>query len=363
MTVTLHQLYAAFEVDDREPVRRLARRAETDCRLGVTVLSAAAREGFPLGTGSTELLDRHRRKTDTYAQLVRAVIEALPDPRTVWVQKGPELARLYPEDLVRPAGDLDLVADDETSFWVAARTTVSRHGAVPAQLTCFRSADRTDFVMGLEWASPDPLVEPDYEVELSTIAFTGDGVSLPLRYSRPEPEPLAQLLALAEEMFQRPPSVKDALDVLALLPSMRGLDERHLVDVLGAYRLGPELETLLLAAAAVFPAAVVDPGALDAVAGAAERERAGRPAPPADATDVAAWPGNIAFGVHLGEGGFDHSAGARFAVCADTASEVLCTPVGDFLLVRGAEVDQVVWDDAIDRLPELHRTGPGVVAR
>jgi hypothetical protein len=358
--VSLSELYGAFDMDGEEAVRRLARRAEAECGLGVTVISAAAREGFTLGAASAELVARHLRRTATYTELVRVIQQALPEPRKVRVLKGSVLATQFWTELVRPAGDLDLVAADEQSFWIAAQTVRSVHNATPFTLTRFRSADRTDFVMGLEWPSPDPLLESDYEVELSTVAYVGDGALLPIRRECPDVESLTQMLALAEESVQRPPSVKDALDVVALLRAFTDLAVDRTAEAVRDYRLGPELEDLLRTAAGAFPSAFVDPRAqtiVAAVGDLAVAERRRRPArPERSSVDITNWPGDIAFGVYLDAGdGLDHSALLTVTTHCRPGCDVLCTPVGDFLLTNGREIEEAAWTAAPHLLAEMHR--------
>src|SRR5690242_5676848 len=104
--LTLSLLHELLGTDPGDGVRPLlAASRQVRGVLAPLVLSLAAREGVPMGTGSRGELDRMLRRAAHYRELAALVgtVEGLR------VMKGPSLARYYPDGLLRPPGDLDLV--------------------------------------------------------------------------------------------------------------------------------------------------------------------------------------------------------------------------------------------------------------
>ena len=187
------------------------------------------------GSGSRDELRRARARAGRYAEL-HAAVAAVP----VRVVKGPSLAGHYPPGAIRPVGDLDLVVTGEAQLWQAARILCEQGGEL-AELTLLRHDERTHTVLAVLWPSPDPLMDEELRVELSTAAFTGDLGAVPVRPELPADPLLADLLSVAEERFQRDFHAKDAVDLLVLLSH---LDTKAVVAAAEAFHLAPELSAL-----------------------------------------------------------------------------------------------------------------------
>ncbi|MFJ7159833.1 hypothetical protein ACIQUQ_33455 [Streptomyces sp. NPDC101118] len=353
-------LHALLGVPDHEDGRELVATArEVSATLPQLVISVAAREGTPLGTGSTDELARARVRSARYARFRAAVAEAAPRGRVV---KGPSLAARYPAGVVRPVGDLDVVLPAQEDLWAAARSLTAGHGATPHELTLVTDGTgRLHVLLTLAWPSPDPLLEQELRVELSTAAFYGDLGALPLRALLPGPQALADLLSVVEERIQREFHAKDAVDVLTLLDAGELDDTAVVADALASFRLAPEAQELfaLVAAHAPHPA-------LDALAGSlgplALLERARREAAPArpepDGVRSRLDAGFPVWGMLL-DTGADRAPADRLVLDAapsgttpdGTAEAVLAhTPVGSFLLVAGELVDPALHATALARL-------------
>ncbi len=354
-------LHTLLGVPDHEDGRELVAVArDTSATLPQLVISLAAREGTPLGSGSTDELARARHRAARYAQFRTAVEAVAPSARVV---KGPSLAAHYPEDVLRPVGDLDLVLPGEAALWQAARTLTDDHGAVPHELTLITDAagdGALHVLLTLAWPSPDPLLEQELRVELSTAAFYGDQGALPLRPLLPARQELADLLSVVEERLERPFHAKDAVDVLVLLhagaladtDTDTDADADAVTDALDTHHLAPEgleLFTLVRTAAAhpALDTLITRTGPL------AERELARRAAVPArqEPTGVgerldAGFP---VWGMLL-----DTAAGRcpadRLRFADGPGSTLVHTPVGSFLLVAGELVDPDAYAAALTRL-------------
>ncbi|WP_030198056.1 hypothetical protein [Streptomyces sp. NRRL S-87] len=363
-------LYALLGVPDHEDGRDLVAAArEVSATLPQLVISVAAREGTPLGTGSTDELSRARARSARYARFRAAVAEAAPRARVV---KGPSLAVRYPAGVVRPVGDLDLVLPAQEDLWAAARALTTGHGAAPHELTLVADGTgRLHVLLTLAWPSPDPLLEQELRVELSTAAFYGDLGALPLRAGLPGPQPLADLLSVVEERLQREFHAKDAVDVLTLLHAGELDDTAVVVDALAAFRLAPEALELfgLVGAHAPHPTLEALTGLLGPLA-ALERARRAAVPPRPEPTGVRARldAGLPVWGMLLdtGDTGPRRAPGHRLvldefhhapphdapahAPAAAEATLLAHTPVGSFLLVAGELVDPALHAAALARL-------------
>ncbi len=348
----LAALHRAFDVPPDAPVRRLVRRAQEAAGLGPLVISMAVAEGHRLGTGSAHQLATHRRRAAVYA----ALAERLAEAADVTVLKGAAIARHYPVGLVRPAGDLDLVVASEPELWRAARVIADAWHPDAIALTAVDTDDACHLVIGFDRPAEDPLLEPDYAVELATFAFPGDQAAVPLRAAPPADGAVAQLVALAEERCQRPFSVKDALDCVYLLDAepdaLRTDGARQAIDE--ACR-APELAELLEFAAAVFPKRL-DPRAAEGLAplAAAEHDRRRERGAGGGAAGVGRWSAapRSSFGLFLGGDGHRQVAAATRHPAP--GGHLLCTPVGDFLMVPGPEVDEDDHAQAVRLARALH---------
>ncbi|WP_159031264.1 hypothetical protein [Streptomyces acidiscabies] len=352
--VTLEMLYRLLGVEDHESRRELIRRGrQVSPRLPHLLISAAAREGVPLGTGTRDELRRARARADRYADLYDAVRAAVPGVR---ITKGPSVARWYPPDLLRPVGDLDLGCETEDELWRAARTVAERAPVEDIDLALTRHEDRTDVTLALKWPSEDELLDQPHSVELSTVAFPGDlDGTVPPRFALPADQILADLLSLAEERFQRPFTAKDTVDALMIL-TYRPPDPTTLAEAAEAHLLAPELLELLTLVqdGAQTPLdGFCTPLRAPAAAERARRDATSRPhGTPHDTTTV---DGRLDAGLPV--------AGLRLnrrrspvdrAVRHDTDGvSLLRTPLADFLLVCGEVVSRADHDAALAALDRL----------
>ncbi|MFD7712646.1 hypothetical protein ACFV6E_40070 [Streptomyces sp. NPDC059785] len=329
----LARLYDAAGLDPDEPVRRLAR--SLGFQLAPLVLSVAVAEGHAAGPQTTMFLDRQRRRARVYAD----VVTLLRDEADPVVLKGPALGALYPPALVRPVGDLDLVIPVEERLWAAALKLMDVYGAAPSVFTLIRDQGAEHCFLGLTWPSDDPLSETDLEVEMSTFAYAGDQAGIPLRVACPPSPALTQLFAVVEERTQSPFTVKSALDCAVVLAAHPGLlTEPRTENAVHEFRIAPELCELLIHSASLTGLSV--PARLDALAAQelARRTAAGVTDPPGALPD-GRWTAadNVRFGVllhHARRPGTVRRSGGPAP-----GGELLHTPVGDYLMLSGTDVD------------------------
>ncbi|MFJ9378737.1 nucleotidyltransferase family protein [Streptomyces sp. NPDC101455] len=355
--VTLAMLYRLLGVREHESGRELIRRGRlVSPRLPQLLISAAQRENVPLGTGTSDELRRARNKALQYGRLYDAVRTRVPAVRLV---KGPSLARWYPTDLLRPVGDLDLVVESEEQLWEAARTLYDGVPVDRIDLALQRHDGRTHVTVGLHWPSEDELLDRPYNIELTTLPLPGDAErTVPPRATLPGDQTLADVLSLAEERFQRAFNVKDAVDVLMLF-GQSPPDPVELAENARCHRLAPELLELVTYARTGTGAAFLD-DFLTPLARPAAAELSCRKAS-ADEPPVALGTGTVDGRLRAGipVPGLQltlhqREVGSLGAHRHDSDGvTLLCTPVGDFLLVCEEVVSRDSYDTALSVLDRL----------
>lgn len=348
--ITLDLLYELLGVERHWAPFTLLRNARTvRGHLPPLVLSVARGEGAEMGPGSLAELDRMERRAATY----RAIAEDLTGSPGTRVLKGPSLAARYPEGVLRPLGDLDVVVPDEAGLWRAASRVLADWPVDRMDITVLHTAGTRHTALALCWPSEDPMIDPELKVEICTFAYPGDSGSVPLRAGTPPEQVLADLLALAEERFQRPFTVKDMLDVAVVLTSAGLPPYAAVVRSADQFRLTPELLELCRAVRDVRSLAETVPGELvraleEAAPVEQDRRRADARPPTAPAATVRERleAGLPAYGMLLRKA--DTPRTDMCAVVEDfSAGTLLRAPIGDFLLVDGEIVDPEMYEAAL----------------
>jgi hypothetical protein len=352
--VDLALLYEALDVpDDNGPGFLLHIARQKHFTLPYLILSVLARDGdVPMSEAARGELARAWRRAEHYEAVLARVAAEVP----VQVMKGPLLARSYPEGVLRPQADLDLITTGEPDLWRVVRLLMKEERPEHVIVSVLGAPTR-HVVVALTGPPEDPLLDPEMRYEVATAALVGDFAAVPVRAALPADPLAANLLALAEERFQRPFHPRDAIDVHQLgrpaVPSLSGL-----VETVAEYHLAPELTELLDYAGARVALGSLAPLA-EALAVEAKRERERRAAVTAEApppgTGSALDSGRPLYGMPLRPAGgredWDHSRVHRFG---DDA--LLLTPVGDYLLVTGELVSQEQYDAAVRELDRITET-------
>ncbi|MCU1640729.1 MAG: hypothetical protein JWN03_1004 [Nocardia sp.] len=324
--------------------------AARDARGGLPalVLSLAALEAVPMGTGARDELRRLTRRSETYRQLA----DRIADATGARVVKGPSLASYYPPGVLRSVGDLDIVVSDEPQLWQVLSLVLDAHPAHEALFTELPSAAGTQLYACVQWPGEDPLLDRDYRVEVSTFAFAGEPGLGPMRITLPADPAAADLLSLAEERFQRPFGIRDMLDLALVLTSGRAPEPRRLAEIAAAHRLTPELLELCERTAA-YPAlaGTVPAELISALREFADAEQALRCPEVPEAPD-----GPPCYGMQLTTP-LRRGAGDRCERHRTGSEVVVRTPISDFLMVPGALVDPDAYERALAYLATL-RTWP-----
>ncbi|MEU2830345.1 nucleotidyltransferase family protein [Streptomyces lavendulae] len=344
----LATLYEALGVpEEAGPAELLFAARRQHYTLPYLVLSAVARHGVEMSDAARAELDRARRRARRY-ESVLAEVSAQVAVRPV---KGPLLARYYPDGLLRPQGDLDLLVDNERDLWRVVRLLMEDE---PLYLGVSMLGTPTrHLVVTMTWTPEDSLLDPEIRVEVATAALVGDYRGVPIRPALPDDALVANLLALGEERFQRPFHARDAIDVHVLGQAQPQPSTAQLVAAVEEYRLAPEVRELL-----AFTAERLSPGALTALGEAlqapAARELSRRTAHPVSVGPTRQVPAALAdgspvYGMPLrrvaGRSGWE---GVRTHLFGDDA--LLLTPVGDYLLVTDEVVGQERYDAALREL-------------
>lgn len=353
----LDLVYALLDADDEDPFRQVVWKAQRhSIRLPPLVLSLLERDGVQLGSGSADELRRARARAARYAHVL-ARVRATAQVR---VLKGSSLARHYPPGVLRPVGDIDLVVGDERDLWRAVGAVRDMFPLEHLDLSLLGYSQR-HMVVSLSWPGEDPLLDPNHVVEIGTAALPGNFEAVGVRAETPPDQDTSDLLALAEERFQRPFGPKDAVDVIMLTGTELPRKE-SLVDVVDSYLLAPEvLELLEYTRGYHSIAGFVD--VLEALRprAATERERRSRWVPPVSTTDDA-------FEQHLLSGKPAYGMLLRWVPWRETLStarthrfdrgRLLCTPVADYLLVTEEVVSRSHYEAAVAELSRLDREAP-----
>lgn len=327
-------LYDLLGVDpDAGPAELLFRARGTHYQLPYLVLSALAREGARMGEAARAELGRAQARARRYAELSRE-LSAATGVRAI---KGLQLADRYPSDLLRPQGDLDLIAPTEAALWQAVALIVAGNPVEHIDVTVFGDGPRHTMV-SLFWPAEDPLSDPWFKVEVCTAALTGDLAAVPVRPVLSAADEVECLIALAEEGLQRDFRHRDAVDVLVL--SEAPFEPAATVAAVAEYRLAPEAASLLDFAGRYVPLGTLDPvrRALEPEI-PRELERRREPGP-------ACTPQHGLFLRRVEtRQGWDS---ARVVPSAE--GELLLTPVADYLLTRRETVSRASYDAALTAL-------------
>ncbi|MFJ9742831.1 hypothetical protein [Streptomyces sp. NPDC101166] len=322
-------LYDLLDVDpDSGPAELLFRARGTHYQLPYLVLSSLAREGAAMGEHARAELARAEARARRYAELA-AELKAATGVRTI---KGIQLAERYPRDLLRPMGDLDLIAPTEAALWRTVARLVAGNPVENIDVTVFGEPRHT--LVTLFWPAEDRLVDPWYKVEVCTAALVGDLAAVPVRPVLRAPDEVESLIALAEEGLQRDFRHRDAVDVLML--SGADFDVEVTAATVAEYRLAPEAAGLL-----DFAARYVPLGPLDAVRRALGPEAARE----LERREAGAVPVVPRHGLLLRRVPTRRDwDSARIVPC--DAGELLLTPVADYLLTGAGVVARTAYDNA-----------------
>lgn len=237
--ITLSLLHRLLHVDESEGVNALVQASyQVSYHLPTLVVSVAALEDVPVGSGSGDMLRRAQLRAEDYAQLYAALTTRTRVRRL----KGQELADRYPAGIMRPTGDLDLVAVDAADVWQAAMVIVEQRPVSGVDLALF-GAPEQHLLLHFEWSPVDEILDPPARVDLCTAAYAERLGVLPVRADLPGDPWLASFLAIAEERFQRLFNARDLVDVRVLSGCVPPVDD--VVSAACSWDLVPEATELL----------------------------------------------------------------------------------------------------------------------
>ncbi len=330
-----------------------ARLNSSGSRIAALVISILAHENPHLLTrGAKDELDRARDRAEIYSAVWQAVAARSP---SAFVIKGPELSSLYPRGIVRPVGDLDVVcpSQDRSDFWSAVIAARRAFDPKRVRLEIFECSDeQTHYVVSLHRPSPDPLLDPELRLEISTFAFINHSKQVPIRRDIPQTGPVRQLISIANEGFTRTWSTCDIFDALLVLKLLTEAEWESAVDAAMNSLVAPELASLIQRVVEVFPEMCESSArflSMLSAADEAERQRradADRSPPVADlGAQPLTYPSSQYSGFEIRR----TALSARGVVVLELDQETVCeTPVGHFL-IPGAGTNR----DSIRRVREL----------
>lgn len=251
---------APAEADD-ESFQRLAR--SPDHKLAVTLLSAEAAAGRPLRPRESAELAANRHRIGCYRKAWSIVSGAAPD---AYVVKGSSIAAHYPPNLLRAAGDMDVICP-AAQLWLAARELIkvgwqfSAFTIFPARAPASRPeqvGDAGELEILIELSQPsDTEIEEPYAVELRTVEVATSILRPAERLKEPLPPIAGSVLALVAERWERPFRTRDVYDLAVLCDQLDSAERTRLCAALTATGLWPEMRELasLLRRSGLRPAA------------------------------------------------------------------------------------------------------------
>lgn len=295
-----------------------------------TWLSTALARGIALSPAASELLDRERRRV----AVLHRTAEELAATQRVTVLKGVRIAKHLPVGMLRQSGDVDLVAADEDAMWACVRDLIQRFDAVPQGVSVMRGLDSPDVQYGvaLKWPAEEPFLDKPMGADVTTCAFAGNFVGVPIRVEPLADDDLCAIFAVAEERFQRKYRLKDLLDLLALAEATEDRFGADLLDLIPhharALCLAPELRKLIVRAddwVSVSPMWMKIATGLETLA-TEEKQLRRSPRPRMH---------RLRFGMPLDE----RSTPGLATIIERPGGDILTTPIGTCLLVDSPVVD------------------------
>jgi hypothetical protein len=322
--------------------------AELAHRKGIlaTWLSEIEMTGGTLDQGPADYLARAWRRV----QVLHSLGAELATMHEVTLIKGSMIARHMPVGVLRQSGDVGLVTRDEETLWRVVFDVQLRCDAIVRGLSvlCDRTGDR-QLGVWLKWPAEEPLLDKPMGAVVSTCAFTGDLKQVGVRIADIEDPDLLSVFAVAEERFQRKFRVGDLIDLAVLVPALVAKYGDGLADAVAGWAanlcLAPELLQLsrLVTEWWELPdewSRVMDElASLSAVE--SEARRAGRRVLH-----------TARYGVALDE---VSAPGLRLTVHSTSDCELATTPVGTFLLVDSAAIDEDTYQNGVVAARDLHR--------
>ncbi|MEU2039442.1 hypothetical protein [Nocardia niwae] len=221
-----------------------------------TLVSAWLDRGIRVSEPHAAELRLHRERIERY----RAVLDDLRvvEPRAVCL-KGLSAAFWYPIGLDRDMADLDLVVPDVSAVWRCGRR-LAEQGWAPGAIRVWQVGGQMESTLVMRRPAADPDLTPADEVDLSTIAYEGDRVTMPPRRRAWPVDPALTLadcvMCLLEEVRDRRIRMRDMFDLAVFLERMRPADTREVVELVVEYRALAPLASMIEAARIHLPSAV-----------------------------------------------------------------------------------------------------------
>lgn len=342
-------LASCYNLENDEPGELVEAAMMTGAGKSSLPLSILREEGMDLPPAAAEELARTERRHDLYKNVLEALAEF-----PLQVVKGPVLAELYPQGVIRHAGDLDLELPED-DIWQAA-VCICRTVPVNAVHVSYFGMPR-QLVVNLVWEAEDSLLDPMFSIDLTTVVLAGNQVDVGPRVTRGTFDSIdITLLALAEERFQRPFRATDILDMHVLLILYSERIERW-ARLASEFSLAPELDELTLLATKVKSHSGLAQlrGLLqNSVRVESERRQAakisGRRSRALTSVDRHLDSGGSWYGFSLT--GLTLDDNQSVAMTDHHFGPLLWSPVGTYLLVTSGDVDEHCHQDAMDYLKQ-----------
>jgi hypothetical protein len=252
--------------------------------------------------------------------------------------------------VLRQSGDVGVVTRDEATLWRVVFDVQLRCDAVVRGLSVLSSEDGGRHLgVWLKWPAEEPLLDKPMGAVVSTCTFTGDLKQVGVRIADIEDDNLLSVFAVAEERFQRKFRVGDLIDLAVLAPALIDEYGEGLVDTVAGWAeklcLAPELLQLSRLASEWWQLPMEWLEVMDALVELCTVE-----------SEIRRTGGRVLhtarYGVALDE---VPGTGLRLDVHRLADSDLATTPVGTFLLVPSAAIDETTYERGLLAAQSLHR--------
>jgi hypothetical protein len=322
--------------------------AELAHRKGIlaTWLSEIEMTGGSLEPGPAEYLARAWRRV----QMLHSLGADLAAVHDITLIKGSMIARHMPAGVLRQSGDVGVVTRDEATLWRVVFDVQLRCDAIVRGLSVLSGEDGDRHLgVWLKWPAEEPLLDKPMGAVVSTCTFTGDLKQVGVRIADIDDDNLLSVFAVAEERFQRKFRVGDLIDLAVLIPALIEEYGEGLVDTVTGWAAKLCLAPELLQLSRLVNEWWKLPGdwlhVMDALVDLSNVE-----------SEVRRTGGRVLhtarYGVALDE---VPGSGLRLDVHHMTDCDLATTPVGTFLLVGSAAIDETAYERGLIAASQLHR--------
>lgn len=212
-------------------------------KLRITLLTAFAAEGRKLTAEEEAELAHYRARIELYREAWKQVHAVAPNAYRV---KGEGIAQYYPEGVLRPSSDLDVVLRDPAELWAAAQRMMELGWEIGAFTVAVPpDGGDTDLLVEAQKGGDEDFFGIAFGVELRNSDIMTTSRQPASSVPDPHGSPLAaNTVALLNERWERQFTSRDRLDAALMASRYSEADQAALVSALTATQMWPEWDEM-----------------------------------------------------------------------------------------------------------------------